>query len=90
LNLTGLSGQQNLIIKAIDLAGNSQENTQIVIISQLTPDTTAPSITAILNNDTGINTDSLTFDSTIKGTVTDASEITKFQAKLNSGNFVDV
>ncbi|MFM6504452.1 MAG: Ig-like domain-containing protein, partial [Dolichospermum sp.] len=40
LNLTGLSGQQNLIIKAIDLAGNSQENTQIVIISQLTPDTT--------------------------------------------------
>ncbi|MFM6180124.1 MAG: Ig-like domain-containing protein, partial [Dolichospermum sp.] len=27
LNLTGLSGQQNLIIKAIDLAGNSQENT---------------------------------------------------------------
>ncbi|MEB3150387.1 MAG: Ig-like domain-containing protein, partial [Sphaerospermopsis sp.] len=33
LNLTGLSsGQQNLIIKAIDLAGNSKENTQIVII----------------------------------------------------------
>ncbi|MFM6552244.1 MAG: Ig-like domain-containing protein, partial [Microcystis panniformis] len=90
LNLTGVTGQQNLIIKAIDLAGNSQENTQIVIISQLTPDTTAPLVTAILNNDTGINTDSITSDSTIKGTVTNASEITKFQAKLNSGNFVDV
>ncbi|MFM6082226.1 MAG: Ig-like domain-containing protein, partial [Dolichospermum sp.] len=35
-------------------------------------------------------TDSITSDSTIKGTVTNASEITKFQAKLNSGNFVDV
>ncbi|GCL35462.1 hypothetical protein SR1949_05570 [Sphaerospermopsis reniformis] len=91
LNLTGLSsGQQNLIIKAIDLAGNSTETTQIVVITQSTPDTTAPLITASLNNDTGINTDGITFDSTITGTVTDSSEITTFQAKLNSGNFVDV
>ncbi|MBE9057111.1 Ig-like domain-containing protein [Sphaerospermopsis sp. LEGE 08334] len=91
LNLIGLSsGQQNLMIKAVDLAGNSTETTQVVVITQSTPDTTAPSITASLNNDTGINTDGITFDSTIKGTVTDASEITKFQAKLNSGNFVDV
>ncbi|MDB9546727.1 Ig-like domain-containing protein, partial [Dolichospermum circinale] len=29
LNLTGVTGQQNLIIKAIDLAGNSTETTQI-------------------------------------------------------------
>ena len=28
LNLTGLSGQQNLIIKAVDLAVNSKETTQ--------------------------------------------------------------
>jgi hypothetical protein len=90
LNLTGLSGQQNLIIKAVDLAGNSKETTQNVVVNQSTPDTTAPSITASLNNDTGINTDGITFDSTITGTVTDISEITTFQAKLNSGNFVDV
>ncbi|KHG41357.1 hypothetical protein OA07_11900 [Aphanizomenon flos-aquae 2012/KM1/D3] len=90
LNLTGLSGQQNLIIKAVDLAVNSKETTQNVVVNQSTPDTTAPSITASLNNDTGINTDGITFDSTITGTVTDISEITTFQAKLNSGNFVDV
>lgn len=90
LNLTDLSGQQNLIIKAVDLAGNSKETTQNVVVNQSTPDTTAPSITASLNNDTGINTDGITFDSTITGTVTDISEITTFQAKLNSGNFVDV
>ena len=90
LTLTDLSGQQNLIIKAVDLAGNSKETTQIVVVNQSTPDTTAPSITASLNNDTGINTDGITFDSTITGTVTDISEITTFQAKLNSGNFVDV
>jgi membrane-associated phospholipid phosphatase len=90
LNLTDLSGQQNLIIKAVDLAGNSKETTQNVVVNQSTPDTTAPLITASLNNDTGINTDGITFDSTITGTVTDISEITTFQAKLNSGNFVDV
>ena len=90
LTLTDLSGQQNLIIKAVDLAGNSKETTQNVVVNQSTPDTTAPLITASLNNDTGINTDGITFDSTITGTVTDISEITTFQAKLNSGNFVDV
>jgi hypothetical protein len=90
LTLSDLSGQQNLIIKAVDLAGNSKETTQNVVVNQSTPDTTAPSITASLNNDTGINTDGITFDSTITGTVTDISEITTFQAKLNSGNFVDV
>jgi hypothetical protein len=34
LNLTGLSGQKNLIIKAIDLAGNNTETTQSVVIGQ--------------------------------------------------------
>ncbi|WP_217385551.1 Ig-like domain-containing protein [Dolichospermum sp. UHCC 0259] len=34
LNLTGVSGQQNLIIKAIDLAGNSTETTQSVVVGQ--------------------------------------------------------
>jgi len=87
LNLAGLSGEQNLIIKAIDLAGNSTETTQIVVVNL---DNTAPSITAALNHDTGNNTDGITSDSTITGTVSDASEITTFQAKLNSGNFVDV
>ncbi|MFN6154763.1 Ig-like domain-containing protein [Anabaena sp. AL09] len=38
LNLTGVSGQQNLIIKAVDLAGNSKETTQPVeIILDNTP-----------------------------------------------------
>ncbi|MEA5620007.1 ScyD/ScyE family protein [Cronbergia sp. UHCC 0137] len=90
LNLTGLSGEQNLIIRTVDLAGNSTEITQIVVVSQSISDTTPPEITANLKNDTGINTDGITSDSTIEGTVTDSSEIAKFEAKLNSGNFVDV
>lgn len=41
LNLTGVTGQQNLIIKAIDLAGNSTETTQIVVVNL---DNTPPQI----------------------------------------------
>ncbi|MBD2152111.1 Ig-like domain-containing protein [Pseudanabaena sp. FACHB-1277] len=92
LDLTGLAiGSQNLILKAIDLAGNISETTRNVLINQATPDTTAPVITSALLNDTGSNnSDKITSDAGIKGTVADVSQITKFQAKLNAGNFVDV
>ncbi|NET00826.1 MAG: DUF4114 domain-containing protein [Sphaerospermopsis sp. SIO1G1] len=90
LDLTDLSGEQNLILNTVDVAGNSSETTQIVIVTQPTTDTTAPTITATLNNDTGINTDNITSDATISGTVNDNSNITSFQAKLNDGEFVDV
>ncbi|MFM6021877.1 MAG: vanadium-dependent haloperoxidase, partial [Dolichospermum sp.] len=54
-------------------------------------DNQSPVIQVNLLNDTGSsNSDKISANSTIQGTVTDTSEITKFQAKLNSGNFVDV
>ena len=92
LDLTGLAtGSQNLILKAIDLAGNSTETTRTVLIAQGGTDAIAPVITSSLLNDTGSsNSDKITSEASIKGTVADASQITKFQAKLNAGNFVDV
>ncbi|QLE56855.1 Ig-like domain-containing protein [Nostoc sp. TCL26-01] len=54
-------------------------------------DNQPPIIGVSLLNDTGNSgSDRTTSDSTIKGTVTDTSQIVKFQAKLNSGSFVDV
>ncbi len=54
-------------------------------------DNQPPVIEVSLVNDTGSsNSDKITNNSDVTGKITDASEIVKFQAKLNSGNFVDV
>ncbi len=54
-------------------------------------DAQPPVVKFALATDTGSsNGDKITSDPTIKGTLTDASQITKFQAKLNTGSFVDV
>jgi membrane-associated phospholipid phosphatase/methionine-rich copper-binding protein CopC len=80
-------GVKNLSVKSIDLAGNVSDSTAFTI----TVDTTKPVINVSLLNDTGVSiSDRVTSDATITGKVTDANSIAKFQAKLNSGNFVDV
>jgi membrane-associated phospholipid phosphatase/methionine-rich copper-binding protein CopC len=80
-------GVKNLSVKSIDLAGNVSDSTAFTI----TVDTTKPVINVSLLNDTGANiSDRVTSDGIITGKVTDANSIAKFQAKLNSGNFVDV
>ncbi|BAY73413.1 hypothetical protein NIES23_62410 (plasmid) [Trichormus variabilis NIES-23] len=54
-------------------------------------DRQSPIIAVSLLNDTGNSaSDRITSDSTIAGTVSDTSQIVKFQAKLNTGSFVDV
>ncbi|MFM5955936.1 MAG: Ig-like domain-containing protein, partial [Dolichospermum sp.] len=54
-------------------------------------DNQSPVIQASLTNDTGSsNTDKITNNPTISGTVTDENAITLFRAKLDNGTFVDV
>jgi hypothetical protein len=65
--------------RATDLAGNSAEFNRT--ITRDIDDTDAPFVIAALVNDTGISsTDRITFDSSISGTVTDASPIASFNA----------
>ncbi|MBS3026933.1 MAG: vanadium-dependent haloperoxidase [Dolichospermum sp. DET50] len=62
-----------------------------VLQNLLTKDVQAPVIQASLTNDTGSsNTDKITNNPAISGTVTDENAIAVFRAKLDSGAFVDV
>ncbi len=95
LDFTGLSnGEHTLTIKATDTAGNIKtiQYTVTVII-----DKDAPVIIATLQRDTApnntTNSDRITFDPTITGTVTDVSQIVSFRAGLNDtniANFVNI
>ncbi|MDZ8070038.1 MAG: putative Ig domain-containing protein [Nostoc sp. DedQUE08] len=95
LDFTGLSnGEHTLTIAATDTAGNIKtiQYTVTVII-----DLDAPVITASLKRDTApngqTNSDTITFDPTITGTVIDASRVVEFKAGFDStqpANFVNV
>ncbi len=95
LDFTGLSnGEHALTITATDTAGNvkiTQYNVTVIL------DGDPPVITAALVHDTApseqTNTDGITFDPTISGTVTDISQITEFRAGFDNtpvANFVNV
>ncbi|MCW5319219.1 hypothetical protein GTQ43_38200 [Nostoc sp. KVJ3] len=95
LNLTGLAnGAHTLTISATDTAGNiktTQYHVTVVI------DKTAPVISASLLHDTApngqTNSDRITFDPTITGTVIDASRVVEFKAGFDNtlaGNFTNV
>ena len=89
LNFTGITnGTHILTIAAIDVAGNITSTNYNVTVAV---DTAAPVITAKLTNDTGSsNTDKITFNPTIGGTITDASNVTGFKASFDGVNYVDV
>ncbi|WP_292745723.1 Ig-like domain-containing protein, partial [Nostoc sp. NMS4] len=95
LDLTGLShGTHVLTLIASDIAGNLTTVTYNIKINN---DTIAPVIAAVLSNDTApggtINSDKITADPAINGTVTDISRVISFRAGFNNtlaANFVDV
>jgi hypothetical protein len=57
-------------------------------------DTTAPVITAVLSQDTApnsaTNSDRITSNPTITGSVTDLGQVAEFKASLNNGTYLDV
>ena len=88
LDFTGINnGTHTLTIIAADVAGNISTSTYNVTVAQ---DKDAPVITAKLSNDTGNNSDLITFDPTIIGTVGDASKVTTFKASFDGINYVDI
>jgi Bacterial Ig-like domain/Bacterial Ig-like domain (group 3) len=83
-----------LILDTTDTPGNIKTTQYNVTVAL---DNTAPVITASLQRDTATggvtNTDKITFDPTITGTVIDASDVVEFKAGLNNAiaaNFVSV
>ena len=88
LDFTGINnGAHTLTIIATDVAGNISTNTYNVTVAQ---DKDAPVITAKLGNDTGNNSDLITFDPTIIGTVGDANTVTSFKASFDGVNYVNI
>jgi Bacterial Ig-like domain len=89
LDFTGISnGAHILTILATDIAGNVSTNTYNVTVGL---DKIAPVITAKLTTDTGSsNTDKITFDPTINGTVLDASQVATFRASFDGTNFANI
>jgi RHS repeat-associated protein len=89
LDFTGTNnGAHILTISATDLAGNVTTTNYNVTVAI---DKQAPVITAKLAADTGSsNTDKLTFNPTIAGTITDASQITGFKASFDGINYVNI
>jgi hypothetical protein len=74
-----------------DTAGNSLANQTLDFTATPPTDVQAPVVQASLMNDTGSsNTDKITNNPAISGTVTDENAIAVFRAKLDSGAFVDV
>jgi hypothetical protein len=95
IDFTGINnGSHTLSIIATDTAGNIKTTQYNVTVAL---DQNAPVITASLQRDTALlgvtNTDKITFDPTITGTVIDASNVVEFKAGLNNAiaaNFVNV
>ena len=81
-------------VRSTDQAGNESVATQTII--RQPRDTTAPTIAAALVNDTaisGTNTDQITADPTIAGTITDMSRVSEFRAGFDAtaiANFTNV
>jgi len=79
-------GDHSLTLSALDAAGNV---TQVSI--SFTLDTTAPTITASLANDTGVDeADTTTSDPAITGTVTNISQIIALRAGFGDTSSVDI
>ena len=85
-------GPNIFTVTATDGAGNSSSFTKSVTLTSLGAD-----ITAELSNDTApgatTNTDGVTMDSTVAGSVSDSLPITSFEAGFDSvalGNYVDI
>ncbi|MCV3217086.1 Ig-like domain-containing protein, partial [Plectonema radiosum NIES-515] len=95
IDFTGISnGSHTLSIIATDTAGNIKTTQYNVTVAL---DQNAPVIAASLQRDTATfgvtNTDKITFDPTITGTVIDASNVVEFKAGFNNAiaaNFVNV
>ncbi len=85
-------GENNLEMQVTDAAGNSQTVTQTIVRSQPdVPDTTPPVIAADLVSDTGSSdSDGVTSNPAVSGTIVDESAITNFVASFNGGSLVDV
>jgi hypothetical protein len=94
-NFTGIgNGAHTLSITSVDIAGNKKVDQYNVVI---TVDREAPVLNADLQKDTAFNGttngDRITFNPTIIGNVTDASQIVSFRAGLNDtdpNQFIDV
>ncbi|WP_460203034.1 Ig-like domain-containing protein, partial [Scytonema sp. NUACC21] len=95
LDFTGVqNGQHTLTITTTDTAGNvtiAQYNVTIAL------DKDSPAIAASLVRDTAINgttnADGITFDPTVRGTVSDANRVIEFRARFDNTpipNFVNV
>ena len=87
------TGNYQLVIasEVKDTAGNSLANLTLDFTATPPTDVQAPVIQTSLTNDTGSsNTDKITNNPAISGTVTDENAIAVFRAKLDSGAFVDV
>jgi hypothetical protein len=89
LDFTGITnGTHQIIITATDIAGNILTSNYSVTVAI---DKTAPVITAQLSSDTGSsNTDKITFNPTINGTISDASQIAGFKASFDGVNYVNI
>ncbi len=96
LNLTQLEevsegeltdGDYTLLLRSQDTVLNTSQPPTLVSFSL---DTTAPDISVELANDTGdSNTDGVTTDPTVTGTITDAGEIVSLRAGFD-GNLTDI
>jgi hypothetical protein len=88
------NGVHTLVLSEVDLAGNL--NTVRYQVTTVL-DTTGPAITAQLTNDTAANntsnSDGITSDPSIQGTIADASQIVQFKAgfdEIAEANYTDV
>ncbi|UBF30067.1 Ig-like domain-containing protein (plasmid) [Kovacikia minuta CCNUW1] len=96
IDFTGISnGAHTLTVKAIDLAGN--EITLPPYSITVNRDLDAPIILAELVNDTSLygytNTDGITSDPTVSGTVTNVDQVTVLRAgfgNIQTANFIDI
>jgi RHS repeat-associated protein len=89
LDFIGINnGAHSLTITATDLAGNVLTKSYAVNTAL---DKAAPVITARLANDTGAsNSDKITFNPTVTGTIADASQIAGFKASFDGVNYVNI
>ncbi|MEB3293907.1 MAG: Ig-like domain-containing protein, partial [Synechococcales bacterium] len=92
LDFTGVAnGVHQLTLIAVDVAGNLLTQSQNVTVDL---DHTAPVIFANLVQDTApdgtVNNDLITFNPSIAGTVTDASQVVSFQGRFAGKAFVDL
>jgi hypothetical protein len=89
LDYTGIAnGTHKITIAATDIAGNITTSSYNVTVAI---DLQAPVITAQLTSDTGTsNSDKITFNPAINGTVLDASKVAGFTASFDGVNYVNI